>query len=206
FASAVARVRLVQASDMRLAMPIFEALPTEILGVEAFLAGRYREAVASLDRARTLYLTHGLYRGWGTFAKLIPSEVLVCWVDEAGADAIPDFLQRLRDNARTGRRMSRLRVFRGWGSFLTGLFLARRGRQKAARRLFDRALAERGNDEQPSFMDLGFRVRIGIERLRMGDPKESITRDLDEARVAITQSGFLGMLPWLERLRGVYGV
>lgn len=206
FAAAVARMHLVLASKMRLAMPVFEALPTEILGVEAFLTGRYREAIASLDRARTLYLTHGLYRGWGTFAKLVPSEVLVCWVDEAGPDVVPDLLQRLRDNARTARRMSRLWVFRGYGSFLAGLYRARRGHQKAARRLFDRALAERGNDEQPSFMDLGFRVRIAIERLRMGDSKESITRDLDEARLVMTQSGFLGMLPWLERLRGVHGI
>lgn len=205
-ASAGQRARLVMASDMRIAMPLFEAMPTEILGVEAFFSGRYREAVASLDRARTLYTTHGLYRGWGTFAKLLHSEALLCWADEAGVDVIPDILRRLRENARVGRRMSRLWVFRGWGSFLMGVYRSRKGHEKAARRCFHRALAERGNDERPSFMDLGFRIRIALERLRLGDSKASIVPILDAAKEAITECGFLGMLPWLARMRGVYGV
>jgi serine/threonine protein kinase len=206
FESATSRVRSLLASDIRLALPLFEALPTEILGVEALLSGRYRDAVILLERARTHYLTHNLYRGWGTFAKLMHSEALVCWAEEVGARNVPDFLQRLRANTKMGQRMSRLWVFRGWGALLTGVEKARRGNEKAARRLFDRALAERGPVDHPSFMDHFFKIRIALERLHLGDSKDSITRILDQINANLEVDGFLGIRRSLERLRNLHQV
>ncbi|WP_437797063.1 hypothetical protein [Sorangium sp. So ce693] len=83
--TAVRAARGVLSSDTRLALPVFEALPNEILGAEAFLLGRFREAVSYFERARTHYAAHHLNRAWGTLAKLFHSEALLCLADEEGA-------------------------------------------------------------------------------------------------------------------------
>lgn len=199
-------MRGVSASDMRLALPLFDALPVEIRGAEAFLSGRFHEAVTCFERARAHYKTHNLYGAWGTLAKLLHGEALVCLADEAGLHAAPDFLDKLHANAAMGRRMSRLWVFRGWGSLLTGVYRARRGQARAARALFERALAERGSAGDLSFPDLWFKVRIAFERWRLGEPQERVAPMLDDAEAAFEAVGFAGMRSWLERRRGVYGV
>jgi hypothetical protein len=58
----VRAVRSVLASDTRLALPLFEALPTEILGAEAFVSGRFRESIAYFERARAHYSAHHLHQ------------------------------------------------------------------------------------------------------------------------------------------------
>lgn len=178
FESSALSMRSVSASDMRLALPLFEALPVEVRGAEAFLSGRFREAVTCFERARAHYKAHNLYSGWGTLAS----------------------------NARMGRRLSRLWLFRGWGSLLTGVYRARRGDANAARVLFDRALAERGSASNLSFSDLWFKVRIAFERWRLGDPREEVAPMLDGADAAFKAVGFAGMRSWLKRMREAHGV
>jgi tetratricopeptide (TPR) repeat protein len=206
FESSALSMRSVSASDMRLALPLFEALPVEVRGAEAFLSGRFREAVTCFERARAHYKAHNLYSGWGTLAKLVHGEALICLADEEGHQTVPDLLDKLRSNARMGRRMSRLWLFRGWGSLLTGVYRARRGDSKAARALFDRALAERGSASNLSFSDLWFKVRIAFERWRLGDPREEVAPVLDGADAAFEAVGFAGMRSLLKRTREAHGV
>lgn len=199
-------VRTVLASNMRLALPVFEALPNEILGTEAFIGGRFREAIAYFERARAHYAAHHLNRAWGTMSKLAHGEALVCLADEEGPHAVPEFLDKLRSNARMARRLSRLWVFRGWGSLLSGVYRARCGDERAARALFASALAERGEARGTSLPDLWFKVRIAFERWRFGDPKAAVAPILDEVDTIYTTRGFAGMSAWLQRMRAVHRV
>jgi hypothetical protein len=187
-------------------LPVFEGLPTEVLGAEAFVSGRFRESIAYFERARAHYTAHHLYRSWGTLAKLTHSEALLCLADEEGPNAVPDFLDKLRANAKVGRRMSRLWVFRGWGALLTGVHRARSGDERSARVLFAKALAERGETFGTSFPDLWFKVRIAFELLRLGDSKASVVPILDAADAAYEAQGLVGMRQWLKRMRAVHRV
>src|SRR5690606_24069740 len=106
--SAAATARRLLASDIRLALPVFEAFANEMLGGEAFIAGRFRSALSFFERARAHYAAHRLERGWGIVTKMLYGEALLCLVDEQGPQAVPDLAAKLRPIVRWGRRQARL--------------------------------------------------------------------------------------------------
>jgi hypothetical protein len=202
----VRTVRGILASDTGLALPVFEALPNEILGTEAFVSGRFRESIAYFERARAHYAAHHLYSAWGTLAKLMHGEALLCLADEEGDHAVPELLDKLRQDVHMGRHMSTLHVFRGCGSLLSGVYRARCGHERAARAHFARALAERGGASGTSYPDMWFKVRIAFERRRFGDPEASVAPMLDDADATFDALGLAGMRSWLQHMRAVHRV
>jgi len=204
FDEATRAARALLASDIRIALPAIEALSTEILGAVAFMNGRFRDALAELARARVIYKTHHLERGWGYLIYIEEAEALLGLADHEGPDAVPDLLPRLLANARATRRnLGRLPTHRGCDSLLLGVYHARCGRTLRARRLFDLALSGRPED-QKTYIDTWLLWRIAIERRRMGDPRDQISPLFDEVERINERLEIRGTSRWLAAMRRLH--
>ena len=205
-ASAVSTARRILASDIRLALPVFDAFANELLGGEAFVAGRFRDAVGYFERARAHYAAHRLESGWGTMAKMFYGEALLCLVDEQGPQAEPDLIGKLRPVLRWARRQARLPAFRGCDLLLRGVCESRRGNEQAARKLFARVQTIRGARARITYVDLWCRARIAFERWHLGDARETVGAALDEIDGMYRSAGASNMRAWLAHMRDVCGV
>jgi tetratricopeptide (TPR) repeat protein len=206
FEEASRAARRVLGSDERMVLPAFEALALEVLALEALLQGRFRDAVAHFDRARSAYAAHHLYRGWGVLTKVAHCEAALCLADEQGAQAVPDLLARLRRGARySHRRLKHVPLHRGHDLLLRGVYEARRGNARAARRLFARLRAVRAG-ARPGLMDLWIEVRLAFERRRLGEPREEVAAELDELARTYDAAGLFGICSWLSRMREVHSI
>lgn len=196
--------RGVLSSDVRLALPALDALATEALGAAALMSGQFRDAIAFFERARARYLERRLYRGWGMLTKIWYCEALLCLADEQGQDAVPDLLAELRHNARRSRRRQRgLSLYHGHDALLLGAYESRRGNERAARRLFARsrsACADGGHQ----FIQMWIRARLAFEGWRLGDPRETVSADLDRIDEMYESMGLAGMRSWLSRMRRIH--
>ncbi len=206
FEEASRAMRRVLGSDERMVLPALEALALEVLAVEALLQGRFRDAVAHFDRARSVYTAHHLYRGWGVLTKLAHCEAALCLADEQGDGAVPDLLPRLRRGARYAhRRLRHLPLYRGHDLLLRGVHASRRGDLGAARRLFARLRAVRAGARH-GLMDMWIEVRLAFERGRLGDPRDEAAAELDELARTYAAAGLHGICAWLSRMREVHSL
>lgn len=205
-AFAVSTAHRMLASDMRLALPAFEAFANELLGGAAFVAGRFRDAVGYFERARSHYTAHRLERGWGAMTKMFYGEALLCLVDEQGPQAEPDLVRKLRPMVRWARRQARLPAFRGCDLLLRGVYESRRGNERAARKLFARVWSIRGESARITYVDLWCRARITFERWHLGDARETVCAALDELDDMYRSAGASDMRAWLSRMRDVCGL
>lgn len=204
--SASQAARRVLSSDVRLALPVLDALATEVLGAEALMSGRFRDAIAYFARARARYLEHHLYRGWGMLTKVWHCEALLCLADEQGQEAVPNLMRELRRNARRARRRQRgVSLYRGHDALLLGAYESRRGNERAARRLFARARSACA-DGGHRFIQLWIRARLAFEGWRLGDPREAVSAELDGIDEIYASMGLAGMRSWLSRLRRIHGL
>ncbi len=207
FEDASRAARQVLGSDERMVLPALEALALEVLAVEALLQGRFRDAVAHFDRARSAFAAHDLYRGWGVLTKVAHCEAALCLADEQGADAVPDLLARLRRGARySHRRLRHLPLHRGHDLLLRGVHASRRGDVRAARRLFARLRAGRAGRGGHGLMDMWIEVRLAFERRRLGDPRDDVAAELDELARTYEAAGLLGICTWLSRMREIHSI
>jgi len=136
------------------------------------------------------------------------TEALLCLVDEQGEDAVPDLIAQLGRDARlANRRMARLPLYRGCDLVLRGVSEARKGNARAARRAFARARARRAETAHGvTYMDTWIKVRIAIETWRLGDPREDVSRQLDDVDRMYQDLDLRGMRTWLARMREIHGV
>ena len=198
--------RRLLASDLRVALPVFEAFANEMLGGDAFVNGRFRAAVNYFELARAHFRLHHLYRGWGLTCKLLYGEALLCLADEEGAHAVPDLLVQLRPLMGWSQRAARLSPFHGCDLLMRGVYAARRGRERRARAYFARARAQRAGRTHDTYIDLWLHARITIEGLHIGDPREQVSASLDDLDRRYESIGATGMRSWLTRIRSVLGV
>lgn len=204
--SSASTARRILASDIRLTLPVFEAFANEMLGGQAFIAGRFRSARSYFERARAHYTAHRLHRGWGMVTKMLYGETLLCLVDEQGPQAVPDLAAKLRPIVRWGRVQARLPAFRGCDLLLRGVYESRRGRARVARALFAQARAIRAGGARVTYIDLWFRARMTLEGWRLGDTREAAAAALDELDGLYRSAGASGMRTWLARMREIHGL
>ena len=206
FSASAEAARRVLTADIRLALPVLEALGNEILGLEASISGRFRDSVSYFDRARAHYLAHHLNQGWGVMTKIGFLEARLCLADERGSEAVPDLLATLRSGIRQWRRMARLPIFRGCDSLVRGVYQARRGNDKAARKLFARARAQRARAVPIPYIDTWCSLRIAFESLHLGEERQVVSARLDEVDATYQSLQLSGMRLWLTHMRDIYKV
>lgn len=203
FERADERVRAFLASDLRLTLPALEAVATEVLGGIALMQGRPRDASALFERAHLLYVSHHVERGWGFLMQIERTEALLFWVQEDGEAAVPDLLSRLREHARLSqRRLGHLPLYRGCTSVLRGVYEARRGRTKQARRLFQQALAVRPSP-RTTYLDAWVLWRVAIECSRLGDANEQTAALWSQVDAIHRDTGMLGMAQLMAHARAL---
>jgi len=186
-------------------LPSITALATEVLGGAALIQERYDAAIALLEDARERYWSHRLETAWGFMVYIELSEAL-CWkVDCDGVDSVPDFIPRLRKNARLARRSLRaIPVFRGYDRALAGVVAAREGKRKKALALFDEALAARVGPDT-SYLDTWLTMRMAIERVGLGGPRSTASEAFDQIERVFEAQDIRGMLAWVQRTRKRFG-
>ncbi len=203
FPSSVAAANRILASNIRLSLPALEANANEVLGMEAVLSGHFRDAVRYFDYVRAHCRTHRLDNGWGVMSNICHIDARLCLADEQGADAVPDLLPVLRGGIRLFRRMSRVPGFRGCDSLVRGIYQARRGKAREARRLFAKAREMRARAVPISYVDMWCDARIAFECLRLGDAREDVAKKLDALDDAYQAIGVEGMRLWLKHMRRI---
>lgn len=206
FEESVAYAREVLTSDIRLTLPVFEAMSNEILGLEATLTGRFRDSIAYFDRALSQYRHHHLLDGWGVLTRIGVLEARLCLADEQGAAAVPDLLPTLRGGGRLFRRVSRLPPLRGADYFARGLYHARRGNPRRARALFARTRTERALGKPAAYMDTWTGARIAFELHRLGEDPAATRAELERVDQQFRDLKLHGMRDWLARLRSIHNV
>ncbi len=198
--------RRILGSDLCLTMPVFEGLAHELLGVGAFIDGRFRDAVRAFDHARDHYSRHRLRYAWGHTHKQGYIEALLGLADQEGEGAVPELATVLRRQIRKARVGYRDQPrYRGYELLLRGIQAARRGQGERARRLFDQVEAVRVGRISPD-MSAWYEARIAFERLRLGDPRAEVIARLDQIDRRYDELGLVGMQTWLGHMRALHGV
>ena len=196
----------VLTSGLRLALPALEAQANEIMGIEAALDGRFREAVGYLDRVDSHLKTHRLERAWGSMTKLVRLEARLCLADEQSMKTVPDLLPMLRESRRVWQHMSSLPIYRGCDTMVAGIYDSRRGHSRMARQRFAEARTQRVQAPRTIHIDGWCRSRIAFELSRLGTPTAEVTAELDDVAESYRKRELEGACRWLANMRAVYGV
>ena len=191
-------------SDLRLAFPVFDALANEVIAGCALLEGHLHEAVTTYERAKSIYRTSGLDRGWGLLVSMSHIEALCALADEVGDDQVPDFEARLKDSVRWTKRWLRgRRLYAGCYEMTLGVLASRRGEVARAHTLFERVRHIRAG-AQPTYIDTWLRARMALERRRWSAAvSPDVEAELDAVELAYEEWGMFGMQRWLVRHRQV---
>ena len=191
----------VIAIGRELGMPAVEAMAIEGRAIAKFLAGDYREAHSLEVQASEIYARHHLELGWGFSSQVFRYEALLLIEMIEGPDAVPELLDELRRADRIVRRgIDRIPLFHGYHDLLQGLIAARSGRPRRAMRLFNRALAKRDR-LPPNGWDAWIRIRIAVERRRLGVHPAKAKQEFEAALVVAEGWSGAGMIDWLRRIR-----